>query len=104
MPFNGSEGNPIDPSKAAQWTANYREANPGAVQSHFFGHDILAVLLNQAGREGIRFYHGLDGGVPQLLAVSADAAENDQLGDGRIVADDARKGPPHSGQPNILNS
>ena len=104
MPFNGSEGNPIDPNKAAQWTATYREANPGAVQSHFMGRDVLLTILNQGGCEGIRFYYGLNGSVPQLLAVSADAAENDQLGEGYIVADEGMPGPPHSGQASILNS
>ena len=104
MPFNGSEGRPIDPNKAAQWTANYREANPGAVQSHFMGRDVLFSLLNQGGSEGIRFYYGLNGTVPQLIAVGADAAENDQLGDGYLVADEGMTGPPRSGQPSILNS
>jgi len=104
MPFNGSEGAAIDPNLAAQWTTNYREAHPGAVQSYFMGREILHTLLNQTGCEGIRFYYGLDGAVLQLVAVGANAAENDQLGSNCIVADEGAGGPPHCGQPNILNS
>lgn len=104
MAFNGSEGGPIDSTTAAKWTRKYREANPGAVQSRFFGKEILHTILNQPGCEGIRFYYGNDGTVPQLLAVGANSAENDQLGDSFVVADESVKGPPCSGQANVLNS
>ena len=104
MAFNGSEGNAIDPNKAAVWTGNYREANPNKIQSRFFGRNILLAILSQEGCEGVRIYYGLDGTTPQLLAVGADAAENDQLGDGCIVADETPMGPPAKGVNNILNS
>ena len=104
MAFNGSEGSAIDPNKAATWTKNYREAHPAAIQSRFFGRDILLAILNQAGCEGVRIYYGLDGTVPQLLAVGANEEENDQLSDSCIIADETPAGPPRSGQPSILNS
>lgn len=104
MAFNGSEGNAIDPNKAAAWTRNYREANPDHIQSRFFGRDILLAILSQEGCEGIRLYYGLDGTVPQLLAVGANGEENDQLGAGCIVADESISSPSRSGQANILNN
>jgi len=104
MAFTGSEGKAIDPNKAALWTRNYREANPGGLQARFFGREILLALLNQPGCEGVRIYHGLNGTEPQLVAVGANNEENDQLGEGFLVADETMKGPPHSGQPNMLNS
>ncbi|MBJ6108163.1 hypothetical protein JAO73_04010 [Hymenobacter sp. BT523] len=73
------------------------------MQSYFLGRKIIETLLGQGGM-GIRIYYGLDSGVPQLLAVGADANENDQLGDGFIIADEGVGGPPRSGQSNFLNS
>lgn len=104
MPFNGSEGRAIDPGKASEWTKSFREGHPGEIIAHFFGRDILTDILNQDGCQGIRFYYGSDGGVPQLIAVGADSAENDQLGENRIVADEAFPCPNACSQSNILNS
>ena len=104
MAFNGSEGAAIDSATAAKWTKTYRDANPAAIQSRFFGKEILQAILNQPGCVGIRFYYGNDGTVPQLLAVGANSAENDQLGESFVVADESVKGPPCSGQANMLNS
>ena len=104
MAFNGTEGHPIEPEKAGEWTRNYRQAQPGGIYAHFFGRDILLNLLSQAGAQGIRFYYGLDGQTPQLIAVAADTTENDQLGEHFIVADETLPHPPNSSQPNILNS
>ena len=108
MAFNGSEGGPIDSTTAAKWTRKYREANPGAVQSRFFGKEILHTILNQPGCEGIRFYYGLNGSSPELVAVGANSEENDQIGVVSgvhcIVADESHKAPPHSSQPNSLNT
>ena len=104
MAFNGTEGSPIDPQKAGEWTRSYREANPGKTTAYFAGREILEQLLGQPGCMGIRIYYGLDSGVPRLVAVGADAEENDQLGDGFIVADDFSCCPTNCSQPNILNS
>lgn len=110
MPFNGSEGKAIELSVAAQYTQNYREANPnpGTILGCFLGKDILRKLLEQPGCEGIRFYYGLNGTTPELVAVGADSEENDQLGviSGVqcIVADEAPRCPPNSSQANDLNT
>lgn len=104
MAFNGTEGKAIDLGKAADWASNYREAHNGEVQSRFFGRDILLTLLEQPGCEGIRIYYGLDGSVPQMMAVGVDSNENDQLGDNFIIADDTMCGPPRTGKNNALNS
>ena len=106
MPFNGSEGKAIEQSVAAQYTQNYREANPnpGTILGSFLGKDILKKLLAQPGCEGIRFYYGLNGSTPELVAVGADSEENDQLGVDCIIADEAHKAPPYSSQPNPLNT
>jgi hypothetical protein len=104
MPFSGDEGNPIDPAKAASWTRSYREKNPKEVTAYFAGRQILEQLLSQPDSMGIRFYFGLDSGVLKLVAVSADSNENDQLGDGFIVADDFKSCPNCCSQSNILNS
>ena len=102
--FDGSEGKAIPLSQAIDMTTLYRTLNPGKVLSCFLGRTVLETLLNQPNAKGIRFYYGLVGGTPQLVAVSADAAENDQLGDGYIVVDEGVGGPPNSGQSNVLNS
>ncbi|MGY3089522.1 hypothetical protein ACVWYF_002570 [Hymenobacter sp. UYAg731] len=104
MPFNGSEGRAIDPNKAGEWTKSFRERRPGEIFAHFFGRDILMDILNQEGCQGIRFYYGSDSGVPQLIAVGADGDQNDQLGENRIVADEAHSCPNSCSQPNMLNS
>ncbi|MBO2009375.1 hypothetical protein J4E00_09960 [Siccationidurans soli] len=77
---------------------------PGQVSAYFVGREILQQILNQPGCMGIRFYYGINSGVPQLVAVGADSKENDLLGDGFIVADDFPADPPHASQHNILNS
>ena len=102
--FDGSEGKAILLSQAVDMTTLYRTLNPGKVLSCFLGRTALETLLNQPNAKGIRFYYGLVGETPQLVAVSADAAENDQIGDGHIVVDEGVGGPPRGGLPNVLNS
>ncbi|GAA3963526.1 hypothetical protein [Hymenobacter antarcticus] len=110
MPFNGTEGKAIELSTAAQFTQNYREANPdpGTILGCFLGKNILNQLLGQSGCEGIRFYYGLNGTTPELVAVGADSEENDQLGIVSgvqcIIADEGVKCPPNSSQTNPLNT
>lgn len=103
MPYNGSEGNEITLTQAAELTRAYRDANPGKTQCMFLGADILRRLLAQKDSQGIRFYYALDGETTRLVAVSADENENDLIGDGYLVADDGSCGPPHLGIADILN-
>lgn len=81
MSFNGTEGAPIELTKAAEWTANYRNSpNAGTIKAHFFGRDILETILAQTDCMGIRIYYALDdAGVQQLVLVGADANEKDQV-------------------------
>lgn len=103
MSFNGTEGAPIELSKAADWTANYRNANSEGIRAHFFGKDILNEILAQEGCEGIRIYYALDDdGTQQLILVGADASENDMV-DG-IVADYSKPCPSQCGMANSLNN
>ena len=110
MPFDGTEGTEITLIAAAQLTQHYREANhnPETILGCFLGKNILNKLLAQPGCEGIRFYYGLNGTTPELVAVGADSEENDQLGVVSgihcIIADDAPRCPPHSSQTNSLNT
>ena len=105
MGFNGPEGSPVGLSTAAALTKKCREVTPHGLLGHFFGRDILLNLLAQEGCMGIRPCHGLGGGgVQQLVAVGAGAEENDQLGTGCLVADEAMPCPPSLGSPNVLNS
>ncbi len=106
MPFTGGEGGPITLPKAIEMTTAYRNSNPdpNKILSVFLGTNILRTLLEQPESKGIRFYYGLDGEKPQLVAVSADRDENDLFNDGYIIADEGMQGPPNSGLPNVLNS
>jgi hypothetical protein len=84
--FTGDEGEEISLATAEEWTANYRTANPGAIQAYFYGNSILQDILDQENAVGIRFYYAIDDeDVPQLVLVGVDADGND-LTDG-IVAD-----------------
>ena len=109
MPFNGTEGKAIDPHLAGDWTHAFQNSVPGdATKAVFFGREILETILAQNGCEGIRFYFGLSSGsiqlngAMQLVAVGADNQENDQLGDGQIVADEGMSCPPSCSQSNVL--
>ena len=58
MAYNGSEGKPIEPTTAGEWTKVYREQNPNLLIARLFGRDILEQLLAQPECQGIRFYYG----------------------------------------------
>ena len=105
MAFDGSEGTSIDPNIAGTWTRDFRENSASGNNAHFFGREILELLLAEEGAMGIRFYYGLDeNGDRQLLAVAADAEQNDLLENENIVADDSSCCPPFSSIGNVLNT
>jgi len=105
MAFDGSEGTSIDPNVAGEWTRNFRDGSTSGNNAHFFGREILEQLLSEEGAMGIRFYYGFDdNGDRQLLAVAADAEQNDLLENENIVADDSSCCPPFSSIANLLNS
>lgn len=100
MSFTGEEAEEFSLTTAAEWTANYRSANPDGRNAHFFGKVILERILAQTGCVGIRVYYALDSdGKQQMIMVGADANEND-LHNG-IVAEVSRPCPPYcpSGSP-----
>ena len=78
MAFTGKEAEEFPLDTAAEWTANYRKANPNGIKAHFFGRDIIQRILDQDGCVGIRCYYALDEkGVQQMIMVGADKDEND---------------------------
>ena len=102
MSFNGTEGEAISLETGATYTKNYRDENPTGVQSAFYGRDLLEALLAQPGSMGIRVYYGLnEDGIQELVLVSADADENDNL---NLIVDKSIKCPPRCPKKNALNS
>ena len=105
MAFDGSEGSAISLETASGYTANYREANPGATKGHFFGKSIINDILGQSGCKGIRIYYGqTTKGRKELIMAGADSSENDQIESGHTIADLSSPCPPYCGDNNVLNS
>ena len=94
MAFNGSEAEKFPLEEAAKWTKRFRNTVPeGSTIAHFFGRDILLEILAQEGCMGIRVYYALDEeNKRQLIAVGADANENDMFNG--IIAEKTRACPP----------
>lgn len=103
MAFTGQEDHQIPLATAAEWTKNYRTANPSQTKGHFFGKEYIQSILAQENCVGIRIYYALDeNGAKQLILVGVDANEND-LYQG-IIAERSFKCPPFCGVNNPLNS
>ncbi len=103
MPFTGSENHSITLSQAAQWTRNYRIANPGQTLAHYFGKQAIIDILNQETCVGLRVYYALDdAGEKQLILVGVDANENDLFNG--VLAERSVKCPQACGMLNPLNS
>ena len=102
MAFTGDEAEEFPLDTAAEWTANYRNASPGAVKAHFIGRDLINKMLEQDGCMGLRIYYALDEkGDKQLIIFGADKDEND-LYNG-IIAEKAIKCPPDCPKGSPLN-
>lgn len=102
MAFTGKEAEEFPLDTAAEWTANYRKANPGAVKAHFIGRDLVNKMLDQDGCMGLRIYYALDdNGNKQLIIVGADKDENDIYKG--IIAERLVTCPPHCSSGNPLN-
>ena len=103
MSFTGNENHDISLDVAAEWTENYRNANPGAVKGHYFGKTAIQAILSQDDAVGIRIYYALnDKGEKQLIITGVDANEND-LYEG-LLAENSITCPPKCGVSNPLNS
>jgi hypothetical protein len=102
MAFNGTEGGQIPLATGAAMTAEYRAQNPGEIKAHFYGKEILDVLLNQEDCVGIRIYYGIDeNGNKELVLVGTDASECD-LTD--LIVDLSNPCPNRCSKANALNS
>lgn len=100
MSVSTTTGALISETEAAEFTANYRSANPGARKALFFGSDRLNELL-VVGVIGIRIYYGIDNaGAPELVLVGVDASGNDVL---KRILDRGAPCPTECGTPNELN-
>ena len=76
--FTGNENHDIPLSEAAQWTANYRNANPGQTKGHYFGGTAINSVLTQSGCVGLRMYYATTNeNIKQLVIVGVDASGND---------------------------
>lgn len=103
MAFTGNEDHDIPLAQAAEWTKNYRDANPGAIKGHFFGKGAIKEILDQANCVGIRIYYALDdAGTKQLIVVGVMADTND-ISAG-LLAERSIQCPPTCGVANALNS
>ncbi|MES2285301.1 MAG: hypothetical protein V4547_06390 [Bacteroidota bacterium] len=103
MSFTGKENHSITLAEAAEWTRNYRDANPGATKGHFYGEDAILAIINQTGCVGIRIYYAIDNsGVKQLIIAGANTSEND-LYTG-LLAERGIACPTHCGVNNPLNT
>lgn len=104
MAFNGNEGAVVTLADASRWTGNYRNTIPvGDVIGLFLGKNQLMKILNQPGCMGIRFYYAIDdNGVKNLVAVGAEANENDMTSG--IILDKCFICPPRCSTKNALNS
>lgn len=103
MAFDGTEGSAILLSKAADYTKEHRDRNPGQRLGHFFGRDIITEILNQEGCMGIRIYYGLnpENGDRELILVGANADQDDMTD---LVADFSVSCPSFCSDSNALNS
>lgn len=103
MAFDGTEGGAILLSKAADYTKEHRDRNPGQLLGHFFGKDILNQILEQEGCMGIRMYYGMnpDNGNREIIIVGANAEQDDMTG---LVADFSAPCPTKCSVSNSLNS
>jgi hypothetical protein len=104
MAFDGNEGTEVSLEDAARWTKNYRKTiEQGEIIAQFIGKNQLLKLLEQDDCMGVRFYYGInDEGLKNLVAVGADAAEND-LEKG-IIIEKMNPCPPFCSTKNGLNS
>ena len=103
MNLDGNENHDISLELAAEWTANYRNTNPGDTISHYFGKQSIQSILQQEGAVGIRIYYANnEKGEKQLIVVGVKSDGNDiYLGQ---LAEKSIKCPPNCPLPNPLNT
>ncbi len=105
MSFTGHENHDFPLAQAAEWTKNYRDANPGDTKGHYFGKDALLAILAQNNCVGLRIYYALDDQTPrkkQLIVVGVTPDQNDIYNG--LIAERSIDCPPTCGIDNPLNS
>lgn len=74
------EAGALDLATASEWTARYRQQQPGQLEAYFFGHKIIEQILAQPDCMGLRIYYALDPqDVQHLLIVGFDKNGSDPL-------------------------
>lgn len=102
MTFTGNENHDISLQEASQWTANYRNANPGQTKGHYFSSNAIKAVLAQTGCVGMRIYYAnTDTGTKQLVIVGVAADGNDLVNG--LILDRSVLCPPDCGNSNSLN-
>ena len=94
--FTGLENHDIPLDLAAQWTKNFRKANPepNTVKAHFFGKEAIVAILEQEECVGVRIYYSIDeNGKKHLIVVGVKGDGND-LHNG-LIADRSFLCPPY---------
>lgn len=102
----------ISISTAAEWTANWREVEPGKTQAQCFTLTEINDVVTAAGSAavGVRAYYGLEkveateNYEMKMFLVATDVNGNDILPTSGVIVDFARPCPSYCGGANILNS
>ncbi|MEJ0055242.1 MAG: hypothetical protein WDN75_20260, partial [Bacteroidota bacterium] len=70
--LNKAVGGSLLSSQARKWIQNYKDKNPGDVESIFYGSDLINAILSQSECVGIRTHFAIDdAGQKQLILVGA---------------------------------
>ena len=91
---NGFRGKPADVNVVAMWATDYRNSYSNETHPHFFGSEILQLLLQQPGCTSKRVCYGLHSKMPQPVAAPANSVEIDELSSTFIVGDGKPTGAP----------
>lgn len=104
MAFDGNEGEVVQLTDAADWTASHRATmGTGDLKGQFYGKNKIMQILNQNDCVGIRIYHGIDSnGTKIMILVGAKANEDDI--DSGVIVEQGSPCPPRCGSKNSLNS
>ena len=101
--YNGQEDHSIALDDAGQFTAKYRQANPGKPKAGYFGREAIEKILSQKGVVGIRYYYAIDDDNKNVMViVGVDAKGNDM--EYGVLIERSYPCPPFCSDENRLNS
>lgn len=101
--FTGDEGETVTLDEAKSFTANYRNANSGAIKAHTVGKNKLNSILNQTGCVGVKMYYGLDEDEAKCLVLVGVKEDGTDMTSGVIVERNPPC-PPYCDDQSALNS